>query len=587
MATEYVISIKVQGQDRASGPLGAVGGALGRISELVSAGVIFSGLTKITDGLNDAARAGFNAATGFETVFSRIKGLTDTAAVDIPGMSADVLKLSKETDKSAKGLAEAMYFIASSGYAGREAFDVLQPSARAAAAGLGETKTIADAVTSALNAYKLQAKDAARITDILTTAVKMGKGEPDALAGALGRVLPIAAASGVGMEEVAASLSTMTLTGLSAEEAATALRGTLGALLAPGKQARDALAEIGWSVDELKKSIRERGLNATLADMMQRTQGNVETLDLIIPNVRALTGVLSSAASQGDTYAATLAAMYQAQGSTDKAFAESSKTWEFQWERFKNVLTAVPIEIGQTTLPQLTGTLNSITAEVNKWAEPFAAQITSWLTPIFDRLQRATAEGGIPGLINEIGKLISEGWTNVIWPNLKKWANEFWQWVTGANGAQAQVPGTMDKLLASIQTWSNDPTTQAQLAQFGDSAGRGLVKGVEGLVGQVETWTPILTKMGSALAEALPGVALNVGGAFGAYFLKGVAEQLGMEKQFQSGLQGLMNIKSATQQAGGAINQVRGAANTAVTIYGGVQNFAQGGLAGLLAGLVP
>ena len=37
MATEYVISIKVQGEDRASGPLGAVGGALGRIAELVTA----------------------------------------------------------------------------------------------------------------------------------------------------------------------------------------------------------------------------------------------------------------------------------------------------------------------------------------------------------------------------------------------------------------------------------------------------------------------------------------------------------------------------------------------------------------------
>ncbi len=49
--------------------------------------------------------------------------------------------------------AEALFFITSAGLEEKEALDMLEVSARAAAAGLGDIATIADAVTSAANAY--------------------------------------------------------------------------------------------------------------------------------------------------------------------------------------------------------------------------------------------------------------------------------------------------------------------------------------------------------------------------------------------------------------------------------------------------
>ncbi len=582
MATEYVISIKVVGNESASGPLGAVGGALGRIAEFVTAGIIFRGLERIGEGLQSAASAGWAAATSFETVMSRIRGLTMTPAADLAKMSDDIIRLSKTLNLSATELGQAEYFIASSGFAGKQASDILTASAKAAAAGLGQTKVIADAVTSALNAYKLKAGDAARITDVLTRAVVEGKGEPDQFAGALARVLPIAAATGVSFEQVMASMATMTRTGLSAEEAATALRGTLAALLAPGKQAKDALTAIGWSADEVRASIRERGLNATLAEMMQRTQGNVEVLDLIIPNIRALTGVLSTASGQGDAYAQILASMGKASGSVDTAFAASAGTWEFQFGRFKNVLLAMPIELGEKILPGLTGILDGITKDVETKTGGWADLVAGWLGPVIGRLQAAAKEGGIQGVIAEIGRMINEGWTLYVQPQLQEWATKFWEWITGREGAQAQVPSTMGKLMASVQKWADDPKTQEQMAAFGEKAGRGLVQGVQFLVGQVETWTPIFADMGKAIAEALPKVAIETGGAFGAYFLKGVAESLGLGSEFKGGLQGLMNLKHFLTGQSSTTNS-----STNQTIYGGVNVFGAQNLQDLLASLVP
>lgn len=589
MATEYVISIKVQGSDSASGPLGAVGGALGRIAELVAAGVIFRGLERISELLQGAAGAGWAAATSFETVMSRIKGLTTTPAADLAKMSEDIIGLSRRLNVSAKELGEAEYFIASSGFAGAQATDILTASAKASAAGLGKTKVIADAVTSALNAYKLKARDAARITDVLTRAVIEGKGEPDALAGAIARVLPIAAQAGVGFEQVMASLAVMTRTGLSAEEAATALRGTLGALLAPGKQAKGALEEIGWSADGVRQAIREKGLLAALEELMQRTGGNIETLDLIIPNIRALTGVLSSAGSQGTAYAEILASMGRASGSVDKAFSASAGTWEFQFGRFKNVLLAMPIELGQKVLPGLTGILDSITLDIEGKTGGWADLVAGWLGPVIGRLQAAAKEGGIQGVIAEIGKMINEGWTLYVQPQLQAWVSKFWEWITGKEGAQAQVPSTMNKLLVAVSAWADDPNTQAQMAAFGEKAGRGLITGVEFLLGQAETWAPIFLKVGDAMGEATGKVGIEVGGRMAQGLVLGLTSQLTGQDLSKSGFS--LGIGNLSLGVGGMGRGNTTQSSTNQTIYGGVNVFGVNDLRDLLtrllASLVP
>ncbi len=349
---------------------GQLGNAAGEMDKTARAAQAMGNMVKA------AALAGFGAlvagvtasvksAAELETSFGKIAALTDTPRAAIQGLTKDVMRMSTEIPVSSHELADALYFISSSGFQGAEAMDILRASAKAAAAGLGETKIIADAVTSALNAYQLSGKDAARMTDILTAAVREGKGEPEEFAGSLGRVLPIAAAAGVSMEQVAASMATMTRTGLSADEAATALRGTIGALLAPSKQAKDALAAMGLTTDELAKMIRDRGLMDVLKLLMERTHGNVEALDAIIPNVRALTGVLSTAGSQGEDYAKVLGVMENAAGTTDRAFTEMSKTFEFKLKRAQNSLENLGIAVGQKLLPPLSDAADAASTLIN------------------------------------------------------------------------------------------------------------------------------------------------------------------------------------------------------------------------------
>lgn len=367
----------ISAKDESSASLKSMGEAAGQAGDKLKgvgdsageAGDKFAGSSRAMGMLGDAAKAAaiggiaalgvafvasIKSASELESTFARVAGLTNTPKEAIAGLTQEVLRLSTEIPVSANELGKAFYFISSSGYQGAEAMSILTESAKASAAGLGETQTIADAVTSALNAYGLAGSDAARITDVLTMAVKEGKGEPAELAGSLGKILPVAAAAGVSMEQVAASLSIMTRTGLSADEAATALRGTIGALLAPTKQSKDALAEIGLTTDQVATMMKSPGgLVSVLELLMQRTGGNVQQLDAIIPNIRALTGVLSSAGAQGAEYARVLGEMNSAAGTTDAAFAAMADTLEFKLKKAQNSIDALGTSVTSKLLPGL------------------------------------------------------------------------------------------------------------------------------------------------------------------------------------------------------------------------------------------
>src|SRR5690606_9182697 len=92
-------------------------------------------------------------AADVDQTFTRMQTLAGVAGDEIAGLRDRVLDLSGETGKSPLELAEALYTLNSSGLDSARAMEALEASARASAVGLGSTGAIADAVSSAMNAY--------------------------------------------------------------------------------------------------------------------------------------------------------------------------------------------------------------------------------------------------------------------------------------------------------------------------------------------------------------------------------------------------------------------------------------------------
>ena len=140
-------------------------------------------LTKyVTVPLAGAAVAVFKFGKDFEKELSKVVGLVGVSRDQVDAWGKDILELAPELGKAPRELADALFFVTSAGIRGAEAMEVLEMAGKASAAGLGETKTIADLVTSAMNAYGKENLSAAQATDIVTAAVREGKAEAAELA---------------------------------------------------------------------------------------------------------------------------------------------------------------------------------------------------------------------------------------------------------------------------------------------------------------------------------------------------------------------------------------------------------------------
>lgn len=204
-------------------------------------------------------------AMDFETNMTNIYTLMDEATIKSQDWGKSVLDLSKELPQSTDTLAKGLYDIISSGIAAADAVDVLKVSARAASAGLSETGVSAKAIVSILNAYGMSADKAAYVSDVLFQTVKYGVTTFPELAGAIGNVVSTAAAANVSIEEIGAALATMTLSGLSTDEAVTALNQTILTFIKPSDAALALAKDLG--IEFSATALASKGLGGMMRDL--------------------------------------------------------------------------------------------------------------------------------------------------------------------------------------------------------------------------------------------------------------------------------------------------------------------------------
>ncbi len=310
-----------------------------------------------------AIKVGIEAAQAFskfEQTMSRIVGLVGISKTVVDGFSDSIKEISVATARGPQELAEALFFITSAGLEGKDALDALEVSARAAAAGLGDTATIADVVTSAVNAYGPAMGGAAVATDVLVATVREGKAEASSLASAMGRVIPIASQMGITFDQVGAAIAAMTRVGLDANEASTALKGIMNSLLKPTTDASKALAEVGLSAAGLREEIREKGLLTALQTITDAFEGQDAATVRVFGNVRALTGVLSLMGSNADATADIFDELATSTGSLESAFGAAADTGAFAFEQARVRIENAILEVGEEILPKLADAIDDI-----------------------------------------------------------------------------------------------------------------------------------------------------------------------------------------------------------------------------------
>jgi TP901 family phage tail tape measure protein len=329
---------------------------------------------RVTAPLVAVGAASVKTAADFETSFAKIQGLVGVAAEDIGQLERAALELGPTYGKSANEAAEALFFITSAGLRGKEAIDTLEASLKASAVGLGETATVADLVTSSVNAYGSAVLSASSATDVLTNAVRLGKLEPQELAGSIGQVLPLASAMGVEFDQVGAAFAAMSRTGTDAATAGTQLRQILATLLKPTAEANTELENYGLSAEGLRKQLRERGLLSVLETLTSTLSGNDEAVSRVFGNIRALSGVLDLMGSNVEGTRQIFDGMANSTGVLNDAFSVTADTSAFQFQQALANLKTAGIELGQELMPVVMRIVDGFESLVKKFTDLSPAQ---------------------------------------------------------------------------------------------------------------------------------------------------------------------------------------------------------------------
>src|SRR4051812_10004847 len=190
-----------------------------------------------------AVKMGFD----YESALRLIQTQAGATAGEVDRMSVDVLQLVKSGQsfgQTANDMAKGLFAIESEGVRGAKALQILKVAAAGAAVGQTDLASTANALTSVMRVYELDATQAAGAMSTLNAAVGAGKLHMEDLNAALAtKFLPTAKQLGITLPQALAALDVFTKAGIPASVAANNLTTAFIKFEAPTKAAGVSLGQ--------------------------------------------------------------------------------------------------------------------------------------------------------------------------------------------------------------------------------------------------------------------------------------------------------------------------------------------------------
>lgn len=206
-------------------------------------------LTAVTKGASD-----------FQNGMAKMSTLFDTSQVSVQKLSKEFLNLSNETGKSAVELTEAGYQALSASVPVEKLGGFIRTSANMAKVGFTDTATSVDLLSTAVNAYGLEADQADSIANKLVNTQNLGKTSVNELASSMGKVIPTAAGMNVNLDQLCTMYTLMTKQGIATAESTTYMNSMLNELGDSGTDVGKVLKEkTGKSFQDLMKDGKTTG----------------------------------------------------------------------------------------------------------------------------------------------------------------------------------------------------------------------------------------------------------------------------------------------------------------------------------------
>lgn len=339
--------------------------AVDNLAAALAAAGITAAVKEIAEALLDCSKA----AASFETSIAKVATIADTSTISLEEIESKIITLSGETGRSAESIADATYSAISAGVDTASAVEFVGKATRLAAGGFTEAETAVDVLTTALNAYGLSVEDTEKVSDILITTQNLGKTTVDQLAQSVGKVIPLAAAYNVKMDNLGASYAVLTANGVATAEAGTYLKAMLTELGDSGSTVAGVLKEqTGKSFADLMAG--GSSLGDVLAILGESAGGDATAFNELWSSTEAGVGALSIFNKGADEYNSVLGSMQDSTGATSAAYQTMADTTEFAQQRMTTAFDNLKIAVGTQLNPTLER-LYDVGTDAFSWATDF------------------------------------------------------------------------------------------------------------------------------------------------------------------------------------------------------------------------
>ena len=310
-----------------------------------TAGAAFAGVATA------AATKGVMAFAEFEKGMSEVMTLLPDAGEEVFGDLSDQVKdFSKEFGVLPDKAIPALYSALSAGVPKDNVFEFLEVAQKAAKGGVTELETAVDGISSVVNAYGAEVIGATEASDLMFTAVRLGKTTFEEISGSIFQMAPIASAVGIPFENLTASIALLTAQGTPTSVAATQMKAAMAELAKEGSTADVAfrdLAGVG-----LQQFLEGGGSFDEAVIMMKEgaEEAGISVLDMF-GSIEAGQGILALTADGGTAFKATLDEMSTSAGATQGAFETMDTGLMAALDKIKANLEVLAIDIAEKVAP--------------------------------------------------------------------------------------------------------------------------------------------------------------------------------------------------------------------------------------------
>jgi TP901 family phage tail tape measure protein len=308
-------------------------------------------------------------AMDFEAQLDRVGAIAEATDGELEQLRDSALDLGASTSKSATEIAQGQESLAALGFTAKEIIGAMPGVISAAEASGSDMAQTAEVMASTLNIFGMEASKATDVADILAKTANVSAADLTDMQYALKYAGPPAAALGISLEELSASIGIMTNAGMKGEQAGTTLRSGLLALLDPSKENAEMMETMGIKITDAAGNFV--GLSQLIENMSSSMEGMTDTQKAAnlasLVGTEAVSGMLSLMSAGPADIDKMTAALENSAGASAEAAAKMKDNLKGTLDELSGSFETMQISIGTALAPAIAAIASALQSLTDKF----------------------------------------------------------------------------------------------------------------------------------------------------------------------------------------------------------------------------